>query len=131
MSTSESLTPSGGLATVFVTDMGRAVAFYTETLGMTLRARHGDGWAEVETPGLVIGLHPPGHGPRPGTAGSISLGLAVTGPLETAVERLRARGVAFRGPVQDNPNVKLAFFGDPDGNSLYLYETKPHEPAAG
>ena len=50
----------------------------------------------------------------------------MTGPLETAVERLRARGVAFRGPVQDNPNVKLAFFGDPDGNSLYLYETKAH-----
>jgi catechol 2,3-dioxygenase-like lactoylglutathione lyase family enzyme len=116
----------GGIATVFVTDLGRAVTFYTDVLGLRLRSRHGDGWAEVEAPGLVIGLHPAGHGPRPGTPGSISLGLAVAGRIEPAVEGLRARGVAFRGPVQDNPNVKLAFFGDPDGNSLYLFETKAH-----
>jgi hypothetical protein len=35
--------------------------------------------------------------------------------------------------MQDNEYVRLAFFADPDGNSLYLCETKPmpaHAPSA-
>ena len=33
-------------------------------------------------------------------------------------------GVAFRGPVIDDVQVRVAFFGDPDGNDLYLIEVK-------
>lgn len=118
---------TGGNATVMVRDFDRAVRFYTEALGLELRLRAGDEWAEIAAgPGLMIGLHPwsPGHGPEPGKAGAISLGLEVR-PIEKAIETLRAKGVSFRGPVEDNENVKLAFFADPDGNPLYLCEVKP------
>jgi hypothetical protein len=32
--------------------------------------------------------------------------------------------VVFRGPVVDDAQVRLAFFGDPDDNDLYLIEAK-------
>jgi hypothetical protein len=28
--------------------------------------------------------------------------------------------VQFHGPIKDDSAVRLAFFGDPDGNDLYL-----------
>ncbi len=115
---------SGGNATLYVADMDRAVRFYTETLGFKVLHRAGNGWAAVDAGGgLVLGLHAarPG-GIAPGTAGSISIGLDVNQPIAEVVEVLENRGVAFRGPVLDNGPVKLAFFGDPDGNALYLAE---------
>ncbi len=115
----------GGNATVYVSDMSRAVKFYTETLGLKLRMRAGDHWAEVDAGGgLIIGLHPEvrPHGPRPGTRGAVTIGLGVTLPLEEVVSRLKKRGVAFHGPIADDKQVRLAFFADPDGNPLYLVE---------
>jgi catechol 2,3-dioxygenase-like lactoylglutathione lyase family enzyme len=112
----------GGIATAYVSDLERAIDYYVETLGFKLTARHGDAWAEVDAgDGLVIGLHPAGaRGPRPGTPGSIAIGLTVDQPIEDVIAVLSNRGVAFRGPVVDDGNVRLAFFGDLDGNALYL-----------
>lgn len=113
---------TGGNATVFVSDMNRAVAFYTEILGLELRQRFGDHWAEVQAGGLLIGLHPKSDGaPAPGTSGAISIGLTVDADIDAVVKQLSAKGVRFRGPVvNDGGAVALAFFGDPDGNELYL-----------
>lgn len=37
---------------------------------------------------------------------------------------LKKRGVVFESDVVDDDPVKLAFFGDPDDNELYLCEYK-------
>lgn len=114
-----------GNATVFVNDLDRAVRFYTETLGLSLQFRAGDHWAQIQAgTTLVIGLHPKegGWGPAPGTPGSIQIGLEVDEPLSSVVETLRGRGVAFDGPIVEDDPVRLAFFRDPDVNSLYLAE---------
>ena len=117
---------TGGNATIMVSDFERAVEFYTKTLGMKLESRFGNDWAQVEAgPGLTIGLHPGDHGPKPGTAGSITVGLTVQGPIEDFVATLTKKGVKFQGPIIDNSKtegIKLAMFGDPDGNTLYLCE---------
>lgn len=42
----------GSLMTIMVADMDRAVGFYTETLGLALRFRAGNDWAEVNSPGV-------------------------------------------------------------------------------
>jgi catechol 2,3-dioxygenase-like lactoylglutathione lyase family enzyme len=116
---------TSGNATIYITDMNRAVQFYTETLGLKLKFRAGDGWAEMETSGLNIGLHQVHpHGPEAGKSGSISVGFGVDQPLEEIVSTLESRGVTFRGPILDGEGVRLAFFGDPDGNDLYLAEPK-------
>ncbi len=114
----------GGNATIYVSDMGRAVAFYVNVLGLKLVNRFGDYWAEVQAGDtLRLGLHPKSErGPRPGTSGSISIGLTLDEPIDEVVTRLRAKGVEFRGPVvrDERDGLALAFLGDPDGNDLYL-----------
>lgn len=117
---------AGGNATLLVADLDRALRFYVETLGFKLRVRASDDWAEVDAGGgLVLGLHRAGgEGARPGVRGSISVGLDVNQPIAEVVEVLSNRGVQFHGLVREEGAVKLAFFGDPDGNALYLVEAK-------
>lgn len=116
---------SGGNATILVSDMDRAVAFYVEALGLSLTYRTGGDWASIDAGGgFSLGLHSARHGgPQPGTGGSITVGLTVSRPIDEVVAALQAHGVQFHGPVLDQGFVKLAFFQDPDGNALYLSET--------
>jgi catechol 2,3-dioxygenase-like lactoylglutathione lyase family enzyme len=117
---------SGGNATLYVKDMDAAVAFYTEKLGLPLRFRAGNHWAEVEAgKTLVIGLHPTGaHGRPPGVSGSVQIGLTVDRPLEEVMKTLGARGVRFDGPIVGDPTAGLRFANlrDMDDNALYLWE---------
>ena len=112
----------GGNTTVIVSDISASIDFYTKVLGLVLRMRAGDHWAEIDAGGgMVIGLHPESeHGPKPGTTGALSIGLNVTVSVDEAVNTLSDRGVLFEGPVLDDGNVRLAFFSDLDGNPLYL-----------
>lgn len=126
----------GGNASVYISDMDRAVAFYTEALGLPLRTRIGGEWAEIDAgDGLVIGLHParPPETPPPGAAGAINIELRVTKPLEEVVADLGARGVTFNGPILSYENVRLASLSDPDGNALLLAQvlhTGESEPSS-
>ena len=55
----------------WVTDMDRSVRYYEEQLGLGLRVRHGDEWAELEAGAIHIGLHgarSEGNVPHGGTA---------------------------------------------------------------
>jgi catechol 2,3-dioxygenase-like lactoylglutathione lyase family enzyme len=116
----------GGNATVFVTDLGASIEFYTKVLGCTLRFRAGDFWAEVQAgKDLVIGLHPQSPSePAPGTRGATQIGLLVDEPIEKVVATLAKRGCKFEGDIVDDDAVKLAYLNDPDGNRLYLCEVK-------
>jgi catechol 2,3-dioxygenase-like lactoylglutathione lyase family enzyme len=112
-------------ATIYVSNMDRAVDFYTKTVGLPLSGRWGDHYASIDLGrGAAIGLHPSEHAgsPVPGTRGAIQVGLAVAAPLEKAVGELQSKGVAFRTPIIDDGPVRLAYFSDPDGNDLYLIE---------
>src|SRR6478672_5402165 len=112
------------MPTIYVSDMDRAVKFYTEALGLKLQYQAGPEWASIDAGrGLVLGLHGArGEQPLAGQSGSISVGLLVDEPLDRVVETLKGRGVEFRGPIRDDTAIRLAFFGDPDGNDLYLCE---------
>lgn len=116
----------GGVVTIYVSDMDRAVRFYSETLGFKLTERHGDHWASLDGgPGLTIGLHPATAEVPAGRQGSIALGLYLERPIHEAVTSLTSHGVRFSGPVIEDKALSLAFFTDPDGNPLYLAEMKP------
>ena len=115
---------TGGNATVIVSNMDRAVGFYTEALGLKLTNRFGDHWATVEAgKGLTIGLHPASDKyPAPGTKGGMMLGMEIDEPIENAIARLAAKGVSMSGPVvRDGPGAFVSF-EDPDGNSIYFWE---------
>jgi catechol 2,3-dioxygenase-like lactoylglutathione lyase family enzyme len=113
---------AGGNVTVRVSNMERAVRFYTETLGLKLAYRFGDHWASIEVGrGLTIGLHP-ASGEAVGRKGSMAIGLELKGPMAEAVKALEAKGVRFSTPVNEGKAGSFVAFEDPDGNQLYLAE---------
>lgn len=114
---------SGGNASVYVSSIDRAIPFYIEQLGLRLKTRIGDEWAEIDAnEGLIIGLHParPPQTVKPGTAGAVNIELRVTGPLEDVVATIKARGVTTFSAIQDYENVRLVSVSDPDGNVILL-----------
>ena len=112
---------SGGIVTVFVSDLDKAVRFYTEALGLKLGFRFGNEWASIKAgDSLVIGLHPASKDSPAGRKGSITLGLQLTEPIDKAVPVLKERGVKFRGSIVEDKGIQFAYFEDPDGNELYL-----------
>ena len=115
---------SGGNATVFVSNMDRAVQFYCEVLGLKLTNRFGDNWATVQAgKGLTIGLHPASAKyPAPGTKGAIVLGLEIDESIERVVTLLSEKGVQIKGSIVRDQSGNFVALQDPDGNEIYLWE---------
>jgi predicted enzyme related to lactoylglutathione lyase len=100
-----------------VTDIGRAVAFYRDTLGLDVIEHDGD-WAEVTAGDQRIGLN---ASEAPAGGGGAVIAFGVDGELEQTVQDLTAAGVEFPGDISDHPWGRIATFNDPDGNDLQLY----------
>jgi catechol 2,3-dioxygenase-like lactoylglutathione lyase family enzyme len=115
---------SGGNVTVYVSNMDRAVRFYSETLGLKLAYRFGDHWASIEAgTGLTIGLHPASSENPAGRKGSMAIGLQLKDSIRDAVSALKAKGVRFQGDIINEAKAgSFIGFEDPDGNQLYLAE---------
>lgn len=114
---------SGGNASIYVTDIDRAVEFYTATLGFPLKVRVGTEWAEIDAgKGLTLGIHRarPPETVEAGTRGAINIELAVTRSLDEVVPTLKARGVRFKGEILNYPAVRIATVLDPDNNEILL-----------
>ena len=119
------MTISGGMPTIFVSDMEAAVRFYTEALGLKLLERYGDHWASIDCgQNLTIGLHPASAQNPAGRVGSMTIGFRSSEPIRDTVTKLKARGVVFRGDIIDDTQLLVANFQDPDGNPFYLAEPK-------
>ncbi len=104
--------------TVMVDDLDRAVDFYVSVLGLRLAGRDGGFHASVDATGVAISLHPRREA-MPAGPGNLSIGFLVD-HLDEAVGELAARSVSFSR--QENDVNRFAFFVDPDGTPLYLYE---------
>lgn len=109
-----------GVATVWlpVTDMQRAVGFYTEKLGLTVTQQQ-DEWSELEADGLKIGLNAK-EDPAQGDGGAV-VAFTPDKELEDTVAELEADGVEFSDGISDHPWGRIAPFRDPDGNALQFY----------
>ncbi|MBM4418152.1 MAG: hypothetical protein FJ033_07550 [Chloroflexi bacterium] len=112
-----------GTITVYVSDMARAIGFYSETLGLPVAYRGGSGFTAIAAGGgWNIGLHATHPGsPTPRARGALSVGFAVA-DLDAAIATLRGRGLALDSPPPSVGGIRLAHFTDPDGNPLYLYQ---------
>ena len=103
-----------------VTDMGRAVRFYSETLGLEVQDQQ-DEWSQLKVGGLQVGLNARDE-ESPGGDGGAVLAFQPDGGIDAAVEELEGNGVEFAGGISDHPWGRIATFKDPDGNDLQLYE---------
>jgi len=98
-----------------------ASAFYGGTLGLRRNPRASDAWPEfaAENVGLVLST-PEQRGEHEYRA---AYGIALrVDDVERSMSRLRGRGVNFELPEPYDSGVcHMAFFRDPDGNSLLLH----------
>jgi len=107
----------------FVDDMAAGVAFYRDTLGLTLRFAS-PGWTEFDTGTTTLALHPSSQA---NPAGVTRLGFRV--PDMTACRtQLERAGVKFTREPAPEHGVLLAEFADPAGVRFSL--SAPVEPGA-
>jgi predicted enzyme related to lactoylglutathione lyase len=102
-------------------DLGTAVAFYGETLGLPRSVyneeRH---CSEFETGNLTLSVY---NAEKMGLAHEVNpnpVALHVD-DVESARQALEQRGVEFHGDTLDTGVCHMAFFTDPDGNALMLH----------
>ena len=116
---------ASGVATVWlpVEDMGRAVKFYGETLGLTLKSES-DEWSELSANGLSIGLNGR-EDTHEGAGGGAVVTFQPDVDLYDEIVRLTDAGVEFIGEVSNNSWGRIATFKDSEGNDLQLFEPPP------
>ena len=104
------MTVTLGYAIHFVADMDRAVTFYRDTLGLTLKFAS-PGWTEFATGETTLALHPAS---AQNPAGSTHLGF-VSEAIDELHRELAGKGVAFTRTPTPEHGVKLAEFVDSKG----------------
>jgi predicted enzyme related to lactoylglutathione lyase len=102
-------------------DLEAAVAFYGDTLGLMRSVYMPDrAFAEFETGNLTLSVINPERMGMEHHAARNPIALHVD-DVEAARARLEAAGVTFAGDTFDTGVCHMAFFSDPDGNSLMLH----------
>ena len=131
----ESIGTSRGLIVGFwgvryqVTDVQRAIAFYTQTLGFNLDMQNLPAFGQVSTHGLKLILSGPGaSGSRPmpdgrrQEPGGWNRVLLQVQDLPARIAQLKATGLRFRNEMEVGPGGKQIQIEDPDGNPIELFE---------
>ena len=113
----------GGLtASMGVTNLDRAIAWYGDVLGFALLYKVDEmGWGELatETKGVNVGLS---QVEKVSPEGGSTLTFGVH-DIDKARKQLESKKVKFDGATQTIPGmVKLATFYDPDGNKMMLFQ---------
>jgi glyoxylase I family protein len=112
-----------------VKDVGRAVAFYTKTLGFKLERQQLPQFASVSLGALHLLLSGPGAsgsrampgGERQEPGGWNRIVLRVP-DLSARIEQLQKDGVRFRNEIEAGPGGRQIQLLDPDGNPIELFE---------
>ncbi len=120
------------LTSIPVHDQDKALSFYTDKLGFVKKEDVPMGehrWLTVVSPegadGVELLLEPLGFEPAKSFYSALyDAGIPVTSfesaELDSEVERLKERGVVFRGDAKEMGNVKVAIFDDTCGNLVCL-----------
>ena len=102
--------------TIMVKDMDKSISFY-QSLGLTVKNRWGNHYAQLTAPGLIIGLHPATESNLRGNSGNISIGFTVDN-FEEANSFLNKLSINVN--ERDEEGGQFSHFNDPDGTFLYF-----------
>jgi len=102
----------------YVTDLERSIAFYRDVLGLRVVSR--DYVVRFDVDGVLFELVPVSQGQQVFGSGNARLCFKVE-DIRRTVSQLQQRGVAC-SEVKSEPGGLLAFFKDPDGNELCLWQ---------
>ena len=112
-----------------VSDVSRAIAFYTEQLGFELQHQQLPAFANVSLGELKLLLSGPGasgsrplpSGERQQPGGCNRVVLRVV-DLPACIERLKSSQVRFRNEMEVGPGGRQIQIEDPDGKPIELFE---------
>jgi glyoxylase I family protein len=112
-----------------VSDVARAVAFYTQHLGFTLKHQQLPAFANVVLGDASLLLSGPGASGsrpmpdgRPQTPGGWNRVVLKVKDLPACIEALTAAGVGVRNQLEAGPGGRQIQIEDPDGNPIELFE---------
>jgi hypothetical protein len=102
--------------TINAKEMSQSISFY-EAIGLTLKGRWGDYYAQLTAPGIVIGLHQSSGKNLPGNSGNISIGF-IADNFEEAKSLLHKLSISTTD--REEEGGQFLHFTDPDGTALYF-----------
>jgi glyoxylase I family protein len=112
-----------------VTDVERAIDFYTRHLGFTLDAKRLPAFGQVSIGDSKLVLSGPGASGsrampdgRRQEPGGWNRAMLRVGDLPALVESLKGAGVRFRNALEEGPGGRQVQIEDPDGNPIELFE---------
>lgn len=121
--------PNDAIVRYQVTDVPRAITFYTTSLGFRLVPPSGPSFATVSRGTLHLLLGGPGSsGSRPmpdgrrQEPGGWNRIVIYVDDLTALVSKLRDSGARFRNDVEVGPGGKQIQLEDPDGNPIEIHE---------
>lgn len=106
--------------TINVKDLDKSISFY-ESIGLMVKNRWGNHYAQMIAPGVVIGLHPTNNANLTGGSGNVSIGFT-TDKFEEAKSDLQKLSVKTTDRQEDGG--QFLHFNDPDGTALYFIKPK-------
>ena len=111
---------ANSIQTIMVKDMEKSIAFY-ESLGLALKNRWSNHYAQLTAPGIVIGLHPMADKVSPNRSNNISIGFTVDNfdEAKSFLEKLKINAQARTEEGGD-----FLHFNDPDHTALYFIKPK-------
>lgn len=118
------LQPKIELAWITVSDLDKAIEFYTQCMGFEVLERSEEfGWAELKgKAGALLGLAL-ANPFNPIKSGSNAVVTITVQNIEMARNEMESKGTKMVGDIMEVPNhVKLQMFSDADGNLLQLVE---------
>ena len=106
-----------GAVWLYAADVPRAVAFYSDTLGLPPLEEPGH-VAHFDAGGVRLSIHPA----KGADVGSGGFYVFVVEDIAGEMETLAGRGVEFPHGIQQEPFGRIAEFRDPDGHELFLWQ---------
>ncbi|HXY45925.1 MAG TPA: VOC family protein [Acidimicrobiales bacterium] len=107
-------------AIVFAEDAEESRAFFRDVLGFP-SVDVGHGWLIFKLPPAELGIHPSGAGGPDSGAHELYL---MCDDVEATVAELRAKGVEFTGPIEDQGFGLVTRLRVPGAGTLGLYQPK-------
>jgi glyoxylase I family protein len=112
-----------------ITDVKRAISFYTKHLGFKLDHDASPAFASVSKGDLVLRLSGPGSsgvrptpdGRRQEPGGWNRITVEID-DLEKRVAEMKQAGLRFRNEIESGPGGKQIQLEDPDGNPIELFQ---------
>ena len=106
--------------TVNVKDLDSSISFY-ESIGLTVKNRWGNYYAQLTAPDVVIGLHPTSQSNLKGNSGNTSIGFTID-DFDGAKSLLQQLYIPSSSRQEEGGEFLL--FNDPDGTALYFIKPK-------